>query len=207
MTVSNALSTLGKNSALDAWAAIYTFGSLHSAYPADTGANEIAGGAPAYSRETLTFAAAAAGSLALAAVLPTFDVPGGGTVVAWLGAWDAGVAGNFGGAIPISGGSPAPFTAEDSTDVITCDQHGFADTNQVFVMDTTGAVLPTGLTEGVIYFVRDATTDTFKLALTSGGAAIDITVDGAGFVQRIIPETFANQGQVAVNSGTWDLLR
>jgi len=70
------------------------------------------------------------------------------------------------------------FTADAGTDVITSTAHGLSDTNRV-VVSTTGT-LPGGLSVNTIYFVRDVTTNTFKLALTSGGAAIDITSAGTG---------------------------
>lgn len=44
---------------------------------------------------------------------------------------------------------------------------------------TTGT-LPTGLTAGVVYYVVSPTTDTFQLALTAGGAAIDTTGTQSG---------------------------
>ena len=58
--------------------------------------------------------------------------------------------------------------------------------------------MPAGLTEGTVYFVVGAATDTFQLALTSGGAAIDITGIGELFFQKVIPEVFASQGQITV---------
>lgn len=185
-----------KNLMLDALAAVAVFRSLHSAYPGNTGANEIAGGSPAYSREAITWNAAATGTMDDSNT-GVFDVPAG-TTIAWQGLWSLAAAGTFYGSQPLGATGLAPFTAEADTDVLTADQHGFSDTQQVVVLDATGAVLPTGLVEGTIYFVRDATTDTFKLAATSGGAAIDLTVDGAGFVVRIVPETFGAQGTYTV---------
>ena len=55
-----------------------TFGSLHSAF-SPTGANELSGGSPAYSRVPLSWSAPAAGSLSLSA-LPTWNVASGSTV-------------------------------------------------------------------------------------------------------------------------------
>jgi hypothetical protein len=75
------------------------------------------------------------------------------------------------------------------------------------LFDSGGAsVLPAGVTEGTIYYVRDSTTDTFKLAATSGGSAIDLTVDGAGIVQKITPETFTGQGTYSVTDADLALL-
>ena len=71
-----------------------------------------------------------------------------------------------------------PFTADSTTDIITLVGHGLADTQEVF-LSTTGT-LPAPLVAGTGYFVRDATANTFKLAATSGGAAINLTTNGTG---------------------------
>jgi hypothetical protein len=65
-------------------------------------------------------------------------------------------------------------TGVAATDVITLTGHGFADTQRVKFSAITGGA---GLSAGTTYFVRDATADTFKLAATSGGAAINFTTD------------------------------
>lgn len=71
------------------------------------------------------------------------------------------------------------FTADSGTDVLTATAHGFSDT-QIVTVRNTGGGLPGGLVIGTNYFVRDATANTFKLALTSGGTAINITSNGTG---------------------------
>lgn len=40
--------------------------------------------------------------------------------------------------------------------------------------------MPTGLTASTRYYVRDSTANTFKLAATRGGTAINFTTDGSG---------------------------
>lgn len=70
------------------------------------------------------------------------------------------------------------FTADDTTDVITATAHGLSDGQAVVLKTTT--TLPAGLATSTIYYVRDSTTNTLKLAATSGGAAIDITSTGTG---------------------------
>jgi hypothetical protein len=79
--------------------------------------------------------------------------------------------------LPVSTLGGTVFTAA-TDDVVTSAGHGLSDTNVLIL--TTSNTLPAGLSTGTPYFVRDATTDTFKLALTSGGAAIDITSTGTG---------------------------
>ncbi len=69
-----ALTTAGKNTALNALSGVFTL-SLHTGLPGDTGAsNEATGGG--YSRKTITLGAAASGLRALTAT-PLFDVAAG----------------------------------------------------------------------------------------------------------------------------------
>lgn len=87
-----------------------------------------------------------------------------------------------------------PFTVNTSTDVLTATGHPFADADMVRLQLSGGETraLPTGLSLNTNYYVRDSVAGvSFKLAATSGGAAIDITGAGTGrfFVGRnIIPE-------------------
>lgn len=60
-----------------------------------------------------------------------------------------------------------------SPGVVTWAGHGFA-ANTAIILNTTGA-LPTGLTVGAIYYVRNPATDTFELSATVGGASINTT--------------------------------
>lgn len=74
--------------------------------------------------------------------------------------------------------TPKTFTADASTDVITSASHGYSNDTVVTVSSTT--TLPAPLVAGVRYYVRDVTTNTFKLAATLGGSAINITSAGSG---------------------------
>lgn len=71
-----------------------------------------------------------------------------------------------------------------SPGVITSAGHGYAAGDQV-VLTTTGA-LPTGLTAGTTYFVRNPTANTFELSITTGGAGINTsgTQSGVHTVRR-----------------------
>lgn len=191
-----------KNVMLDALAARLTHASLHTGYPSTTGANEATGGSPAYARKAKTWNAAASGNLDDSDT-PVFDVPAG--TYSWVGFWSALSAGTYRGCVPLGATAPKNFNVDDiATDVFDCEAHGYADTNQVVFWAGSGA-LPGGFTQGTSYFVRDATTDSFKLALTSGGTAIDVSSIGNGLVQRIIPETFAGQGTLTLTDTDIDL--
>ena len=66
---------------------------------------------------------------------------------------------------------------DTSTNTLTANAHGFSDTNTVRVGVING-LLPPELSLNGKYFVRDSATNTLKLALTSGGTAIDLTATG-----------------------------
>jgi len=62
-----------------------------------------------------------------------------------------------------------------STDVLTATGVQLTNGNAVFVQIESGLA---GLTTNTIYYVRDASGNTFKLAATSGGAAINFSSSG-----------------------------
>ncbi len=69
------------------------------------------------------------------------------------------------------------FTASAATDKITINAHGLANgTPLAFAIG--GGVLPAPLVEGKTYYVVSTATNDFKLALTVGGSAIDLTTAG-----------------------------
>jgi hypothetical protein len=197
------LSVAGRNAGVSGITALSGFVGLFSAWPGATGSvNELTGGSPAYIRKAIAWGAPAAGA-SISATQPVLDVPAGSTV-AFVGLHSLAAAGTFYGAAPVGGGVPKPFTSQ-VTDIVTCESHGFADTTKVIVISTGAQAPPPELVEGTIYFVRDSTTDTFKLAATSGGAAIDLTTTGAGFVTTIVPETYAAAGTFTVAANTISL--
>lgn len=186
-------STYAGNSILDrilrnaAFAVATPYVSLHTANPGLAGGSEVAGGAGPYARQLGTFDAAAAKATQNSAIIDFAGMPA--VTVTHVGLWDALAAGNFLWYGPLTDGVVATFTALASSDVFTSYAHGLSDTNQVELVASPGSALPTGVVEGVIYFVRDTTADTFKLALTSGGVAINITTDGEGIAFRLVPKT------------------
>lgn len=190
-------SNAGKNLMLDALAPSHM--SLHSAYPGDTGANELAGGS--YARQANTWNAAASGSKDNSNT-PSFNVPAASTV-AFIGFWSALTVGTFYGSAPNGGGATKLFTVDDiATEVLDSMAHGFANGDTVVVY---GTGLPTGLVEGTVYFVVGATTNTLQLSATSGGAAINLTAVGAGLLQKIVVETFTGAGTHQVTDADLDL--
>lgn len=62
--------------------------------------------------------------------------------------------------------------------VITDSSHGRS-ANDTVIFTTTGA-LPTGLTAGTVYYIKDPTTDTYNVSATPGGAAINTSGSQSG---------------------------
>lgn len=171
--------------------------SLHTAYSA-AGANEVAGGTPAYARKAITMGAAAARARA-ASSAPVFDVPVG-TTVRFIGLWTN--AGTVFRGMFANGGSEKGFQIDATNNKILCESHGLIDGDKVVFY---GGTAPGGLAEGTVYFVVGNTAadpDTFQVALTAGGAAIDLTTQhtAACKLSKIVEEAFGAQGTFTVSS-------
>lgn len=202
------LNVLGKNKMLDgldeSLTAITHIGIGDVADPG-TGTNyagtEATGGSPAYARQAVTWAAAASAQKSNSGAL-TFDVPAGSYGFLLFFNASTGNTNNYLGHMPING-LVKGFFSVDTT--LTNDQlfsvaHGLADGDRVQLFNVFSEALPTGLTEGTLYYVVSSATNTFKVSATLGGAAVDITAvgGGEGYFQKVIPETFASQGQITV---------
>jgi len=68
-------------------------------------------------------------------------------------------------------------TADNTTDTITCAAHGWSNGDRVGFAGTT--TYPTGLNGTTMYYVINAAANTFQVSLTSGGAAVNFTTNGA----------------------------
>jgi hypothetical protein len=65
-------------------------------------------------------------------------------------------------------------TGTDSDDIITSNAHGFSANQSVRFLTLTGG---SNLSASTSYFVRDVTTNTFRVALTAGGTALNLGSD------------------------------
>ena len=70
------------------------------------------------------------------------------------------------------------FTVNAGTDLVTSAEHNYQDLDPI--VWATDGTLPAPVTAGTILFVRDATTDTYKVSLSPNGAALDLTTAGSG---------------------------
>lgn len=185
---------------------------VHSAADPGTGASanagEATGGSPAYARQPVTWGAAASGVKANSGAL-TFDVPPG--TYAFLTLWNVVGPGtsSYLGYAPLNGTVKGMFSVDTTlaNDALFSVAHGLADGDRLQLFNVFAESLPTGLSEGTVYFVVSSTTNSFKVSLTSGGAAVDITAvaGGEGYFQKVIPEIFASQGQITVAIGALSL--
>lgn len=92
------------------------------------------------------------------------------------------------------GTNKGPFSAADTSgEVITLVGHGLNVDDRVAFFTALGATLPTGITEGTVYFVKTAPdADTITISSTSGGSAIDISAVGSGTAFKMIGLSISN---------------
>lgn len=182
----NALLTSGKG------------GVTHVGAVTDIAGTEVAGGS--YARQAVTWGAAASGAATNTGAL-TIPIPAGSTPVA-LAYYDAVSAGNLLGVFPYgSAGQVVDGVATvTAADTFTSNVHGLAADDRVFVAAVAGETLPAGLSATTLYFVRATglTSDTFTLATTSGGSAVDVTAAGELVWFKTVPNTFASAGNLTV---------
>lgn len=69
-----------------------------------------------------------------------------------------------------------------STDVLTLGAHGLSTDDAVTLRATEGGTLSAPLVAGTTYYAVRINDDTFKLAASAGGAAINLTTDGVTMI-------------------------
>lgn len=108
------LNATALNAMLDQLGTLIGWVSLHTDAVGGGSANEVTGGSPAYSREAITWNAAAAGNLD-SSNQPAFDVPGG-TTIQRVGFFSASTAGTYYGDADITNetyGGQGTYTLTD----------------------------------------------------------------------------------------------
>jgi surface protein len=100
-------------------------------------------------------------------------------------------------------------TFTDSGDLVTLNNHGLSDGDEVaFSVITT----TTGIVINRIYFVVGATTNTFQVASSIGGAALPLTTNGSGTVRynstivSIVPNTSVTMSRPMAGGGSQTLV-
>jgi len=95
-------------------------------------------------------------------------------------------------------GYATPLTANAATDVLTATGRSFSNGDRV-TLTNSGGLLPAGLNGETTYYVVSTTGSTFKLSMSSGGPAVDITDAGSG-------TTFAGQVPGSVRQAMLNLI-
>lgn len=101
--------------------------------------------------------------------------------------WSVGVVTSGASKILYSGALTAglkTFTAVASTDTIVAPGTSFVVNDQVSMYSTPAAVLPTGVNESQLYFIKTVSGTSYTISTTQGGATLDITADGAGLIAK-----------------------
>jgi len=176
--------------------------SLHTADPAETGANEAAGGS--YARQQVPFGSSSGGVVSNTSAVNWTLMPAS-TIVA-VGVWDAVTAGNclwtgwLSTVVRVFDVNAAALAG----DTINSETHGFTtDDRVVFNSEFAGLGMPTGITAGTLYFVLASglTADVFKISTTSGGSAVDLTAAGNGIVYKVVPKVLSLNDTFQIASG------
>lgn len=185
--------------------------SLFTVAPTEaSGGTEVTGGSyarVAVSRQTTPGWSTAAGSGTdnIATVQFPTATASWGTVVGY-GIHDAATAGNmlyFGDLIT---GNDFVFTGASADDILRSPAHGMVLDDQVRLRAVQGFSIPTGLVEGTTYFARTILTDSLQLAASAGGAVIDLTSNGAGFMTKYNPKTINNGDTASFAAGALDII-
>jgi len=102
-------------------------------------------------------------------------------------------------------------TFDSTTDTFTSTDHGYSNADRIWLtgpaLKENSIAMPTGYRSQILYYVVNATDNTFQLSLTSGGAVVDGTTDGGTVYAYVRFENVASgikiHGRnIAVNSNT-----
>lgn len=190
------IAATGRSAAVNGLAAVIT----HVSALSDLGTTESSSARTAVSWTTSTAGAPADNTAQLSIAMPAAS-----SAVA-VGLHSASSAGTQHGWLQIGSTLRGVGTVVSTAgDAISSNGHGLANTNRVFFATVAGESLPTGLSASTLYFVVGATTDTFQVSLTSGGAAVDITALGDVAWFRTVPESFGSSGNLIIAAGALDL--
>lgn len=103
----------------------------------------------------------------------------GATITHWAIGTDSSGAGKLLYKGPLGTVVQGPFTAK-TDDTITIPGHSLAVDERVAFYPAFGSSLPTGITEGTIYWVKTVSGADITISTTQGGSALDITAIGDG---------------------------
>lgn len=167
----------------------------HTAY-SESGANEVSGGS--YARVASAWNVES-GKAFTQSGTRTINGIATGTVVRFIGGWNALSAGTFQDMWPL-GGALMKFATDLAANTLQIDGHTYTAGTEVVLMWGTA---PGGLTKGTSYYVISPTATSIQLAATPGGSAIDLTSlgDTECKISKIVPWT-SDGGPLNITSAT-----
>lgn len=103
-------------------------------------------------------------------------------------------------------GLPLNVIADAAGDTFTRTSHGLSDQQPVrfTALDST-VPLPTGISANTTYYVRDSAANTFKVATAVGGAAVDVTANGACAVRKYFGGTYNINDRIVIPAGEFKI--
>lgn len=87
----------------------------------------------------------------------------------------------------VIGSRLGPFTATTSDTITIPGLTGVSVDDRIAFYATAGSSLPTGITEGTVYWVKTVATNDITISTTQGGGTLDITAAGDGVAYRVTP--------------------
>lgn len=121
--------------------------------------------------------------------------------------WAIGTASSGSNAVLYSGpmaGAPKAFTAT-TADTLTAPGHSLIVNDRVVAYEQPGATIPTGMTRGVVYYVKTVSGDAITLSTTQGGSTLDITAAGAGVLQKLSPLAISENITPSIAAGAMSI--
>lgn len=93
---------------------------------------------------------------------------------------------------PLIVADPVVFVVDDSAlnDTIVAPSHNFANGDKVISIKIASDTIPSGFTEGTVFFVINQVDDQFQISATAGGSAIALG-NGAGLVAKVVPQSIS----------------
>lgn len=85
------------------------------------------------------------------------------------------------------------ITADNTTDTFTDTAHGMANGTPVLF----GGGLPSGISGTALYYVINAATNTYQVATTPSGSAVNFTTNGSGLTVTTLPATMLSTSATA----------
>ena len=194
------LNNTAKNLMLDQLATVAVFTSLHTADPGEAGdqtTNEAT-----YTSYARVAVARSAGGWAVSgnnvdnvAAITFPKCTGGSNNIAFWGiGTDSSGAGKllYKGSFGIANSPPLAFTGA-TDDNITVVGHTLAVSDRVVFYAEPGQALPTGITEGVLYWVKTVASNVITISTTDLGATLDISAAGSGKLVEAVILAVSNQ--------------